>query len=368
MTTGAKKKKRPANLVPAEAMNLTLDLDPLMDGELEISFPPPPPDFPIYTQPTIDMATLPDDCVADVIANDVISVLIDSVTAVEVPTSSGTSDAVVSSICVYCHTEEAVPHDCGKIMCPSCITGHSCVFCPAVKCTGEHECNLCSKPLCKCSCKGLTMETILGAWGISREFDLTLAAANFYATYHYYLESENREPFDAVVQKIGPILRNYTAMVIGGELRHANQVMDEARTAFESNPPLKLCVSGLVGPRPVAWKRWQEYINEQGLVAALTVAIAGFNLFVWPTSVGGPRWAMLAERLIWFEEGKLTEALWIDLAFNAVHNGGSYFNKLPWSRHQLTLILDSNTHERWDTISDHCSSEVRQQLKGVELL
>ncbi len=127
------------------------------------------------------------------------------------------------------------------------------------------------------------------------------------------IRSEASERFQALVDEWDPILRAYTHMAVGGELRHHNAVGGNIMS----------------DDRDSAWTGWKLIFEAVG-PDALTDAAELFEEFSGG-SFGGEPWANACLILHARETGQIDPALFLDRIFNAQHNGGCLLNKVNWA-------------------------------------
>ncbi len=74
----------------------------------------------------------------------------------------------------------------------------------------------------------------------------------------------------------------------------------------------------------------------------LAEAVNGFEKFKWRGSMGGNKWAKIAEAALEYARGKLLDVRFIDLVFTLRHNGGRLFDKHAsfWCKPESVLGTD----------------------------
>ncbi len=77
-------------------------------------------------------------------------------------------------------------------------------------------------------------------------------------------------------------------------------------------------------------------------------------------------WANIAESLMYLERGEITPVMFLDMCWGLEHNGGAYFNKMPWNMQYLKRILDANLVGDMDTLLKHASETTRELYKNTQ--
>ena len=223
------------------------------------------------------------------------------------------------------------------------------------------NCMECGNHIDDCGCNDY--ETACDVWELPSQLSLKPLACDFYLLYDLYLDDKDDGRLDDFVQRWLPVFKNYTDMVIGGELRHNNR-----RGGFY-NPNLKemhdfLRTDGSdVYPRSTVWVAWNDFRARHG-IPALRWAQEVFHAF-GGGGYGGPLWANIAETLEYLEEGEISDVMFMDMVWGLQHNGGQYFSKLMWDMSGVTTILDSNLHGNMQLLLEDASYEVRKFYNEV---
>lgn len=161
----------------------------------------------------------------------------------------------------------------------------------------------------------------------------------------YPYNEEARERLKRIVEEIDPVFRGYVDMVVGGELRYHGATH----------------AAGLRKQRHQSWNAWRRIREDQGPQALLDAALL-FRRTRQGHSIGGERWAIIAETLHARVTNIITPELWLDRVFNLQHNGGIVLNKVSWKSdpHQLTKIIGpAHSRDRIDVLSWFATREVR---------
>jgi len=135
---------------------------------------------------------------------------------------------------------------------------------------------------------------------------------------------EARERLAEIVDQYDPVFRAYVDMVVGGELRYHGATH----------------AGGLRKQRHQSWNAWKRIREQQGPQALLDAAFL-FRRIKPGSSVGGEKWAVIAETLHARVTNQITPELWLDRVFALQHNGGIVLNKVSWldDPHRLTHYI-----------------------------
>ena len=194
---------------------------------------------------------------------------------------------------------------------------------------------------------------ILDQWGLPYELNVALVAADFYTYYRMSLAGYKPELLVAFLDEYLPIIRNYTDMVIGGELRHLNK---HDRYGLVKDKPLG-------GARHQAWEKWHGLRIEHG-ANILRDARDSFNSMGAHGSVGSKPWGNIADVLLAYEEGNISSVLFMDFAFGLEHNGGRYFNKIGgWKQQDVKRVLDANLADDPKGVARFASVDAKGEFK-----
>jgi hypothetical protein len=200
-----------------------------------------------------------------------------------------------------------------------------------------------------CSCQDFSEAQVSARdWQLPTKLPLAQLAAEFYILMDLYLKKTDEGRFTDFVTQWLPVFTNYTDMVLGGELRHGKGLLEQfSNCESESGPLVELIMHCLDARRGKAWYEWKAFRREHG-VSALVWAADCFRCFP-RSSMGGKRWATIADQLQYLEAGFTTPVLFMDTCWGLEHNGGCYFNKMPsWNRSGLREVLDANLREDMD--------------------
>jgi len=175
-------------------------------------------------------------------------------------------------------------------------------------------------------------------WGFdSKHYDPVTACAEFYLLsllescagphrdavqrhgYVSHLVSEARLVRRELISTWDSVLRRYVALAAWGEIRH-----HMAMKRYDGGASLGRSL------RPTAWVLGKQVEEQVGAVQAYRDLSDMFLEFGERSGYGGERWAqpcrILADRL----EGLINPEIFVDRCFTLEHNGGCFFNKLPW--------------------------------------
>ena len=203
------------------------------------------------------------------------------------------------------------------------------------------------------------------AWDLPNELNLTTIAADFYLLYNLNLDDCTQG--DKLVEfcnRYAPIFSRYTDMVVGGEIRHADDHVNRDGLPRSCEPLAEeiWAGDGWASGRARAWETWHDFRRTYG-TDALVWAARIFRRFR-SGGYGGSKWANIAEILAYYELGKLSSKMFMDFVWGLEHNGGSYFDKLNWNREQLRQVLDINLHGNVMDLMGLASKEVKEAYRG----
>jgi len=196
-----------------------------------------------------------------------------------------------------------------------------------------------------------------GYWQLDKTMNLNRTAADFYLLMDLSIEEEDEGRFQELMDWLLPQFLRYTDMAVGGELRHAANLLKSG-----SRVPKPLAYALTTGKIPQgrheAWKAWKFFRKTHGS-QALRWATMTFPKFKGG-AFGGKPWANIAKVLWMYETGTLTPVTFVDTCWGLQHNGGCYFDK-AWPVGNLKHILDANLHEDFDTLRSYASPSVRER-------
>lgn len=195
-------------------------------------------------------------------------------------------------------------------------------------------------------------------WGLPSRLNLATLAADFYLLYELALDGFDDGAFDAYIDRWLPTFKNYTDMVVGGELRHAMATGSSRIWTMKTTPLHDALKQGDLcsGERSAAWTEWHEFRQQHG-VDALVWAVKIYN--VWASDdYGGKKWASIADALLMVERGTTSPVTFIDMCWGLQHNGGAYFSKVDWSMFGLAVVLDANLNGKTKDVLKKASTEV----------
>lgn len=129
-----------------------------------------------------------------------------------------------------------------------------------------------------------------------------------------FLADEARTQLTALITEADAQLTGYMRMAMWGEARH--------HQALRNN-------QYLTADRWTAWLRGAQLEKEIGPECYTDLATLFLEL---GGSVGGRMWATAANLLAERMSGKISGLTWVDRILTLIHNGGSLFNKAPWSQ------------------------------------
>lgn len=201
-------------------------------------------------------------------------------------------------------------------------------------------------------------------WGfVSQNIDPVRTACDYYIllvirdalyehpdmTLHGF-NGEAAERLAEMVAEIDPVFVAYTDMVVGGELRYHGGTI----------------AGGLRRTRHQSWNAWKRIRQEQGPQALLDAAVL-FRRIKAGKSVGGEKWAVIAETLYARVTGQISPELFLDRVFNLQHNGGTVLNKVEWAGNPYDLQKfvgpwHASDPPRIDALSAFASSGVNRLL------
>ncbi len=222
---------------------------------------------------------------------------------------------------------------------------------------GSNECPVC----CGCCGCGYYGNVAPEEWGLPQGLNLVPLAADFYLLYELSLDGLDEGRFRAWMDENLPIFKNYTDMVIGGEIRHAPSHFLNKHKALPESPLRTLLEDELGGiERTSAWEAWYEFRQEHG-TKALEWITEVYNK--WPSAVGqgygGRAWASISDALWMLETGITSPVAFVDMCWGLQHNGGTYFNKLDWL-YNVESVLTANLREDTTTVLRYATSEVQR--------
>ena len=207
---------------------------------------------------------------------------------------------------------------------------------------------------------GKEYTNLLKSWDVPYALNVTRVAADFYLLYQMHLDGENQEMLDSFLKKVVPIFVNYTDMAIGGELRHVYSRVNTAKAFKDGEVGLEYdkLIQRCDVSRANAWRQWKVSRDEQGL-AAVEACRDYFNLMGMRVGFGGKLWGNIADTLLMYLKGELSDVLFLDLCFGLEHNGGKYLNKIGgWYYGKLVAVLDANLAGNMDYLKTLASKEV----------
>jgi len=220
------------------------------------------------------------------------------------------------------------------------------------------ECSQCECQSCMCG------DIALDAWQVPTNVNVAQLAADFYLVLR--LELSGKITRTHVLDLLEPIklaLTTYTSMIIGSELRH----FTEFRHCFTETGPLEkhMQESGIHhnASRGGSCMWWHTYVNDIGLAESLTQAVELFGPRNY-SGYGGRRWGQIAELLLWFVTGDISLVTYVNLSWNLVHNGGTYFDKIEnyfnaaWTTSHLWEVLEANKLEDVKTLQAQASPHI----------
>ena len=126
------------------------------------------------------------------------------------------------------------------------------------------------------------------------------------------------------IKEAVPVLVAYAHAACGGELRYHPDVASASPT---------------VKTRKNAWVAWRAIWEKHGDAALIEMA----KLFrtMKGGSIGGERWAVAADILLAYHQGKLgptpesNDKMFVDRVLALEHNGGCFLNKRVWINHRV---------------------------------
>ena len=189
----------------------------------------------------------------------------------EVPKLPTTGTVAESTTCKHCDMTLEEHDECSH--CSQCTSICSCVRCEGCD-SYNCCCNTCgecgeNEDDCECSHGPDEYEVAVTNWLLPGHYNLDKSAANFYLLYDLWLDGKDEGEFQKFADELLTIFKNYTDMVVGGELRHASRGAE--LTALESRKemaPLLACLhnemDGHNFNRGSAWETWQPFREEHG--------------------------------------------------------------------------------------------------------
>lgn len=204
-------------------------------------------------------------------------------------------------------------------------------------------------------------------WELDKGMDIKRTASDFYLLYDLYIDELDNGHFEELMKYVLPQFVKYTDMAVGGELRHARNMV---KANMRIPAPLRVALKwkaihekpqfGISTDRHEAWKQWKYFRRHFGNVSLLW-AEKTFPLFRHG-AFGGPRWANIAKTLRKFVTGEYTPIMFIDTCWGLQHNGGSYFNK-AWSTNGIKDVLDANQRGDYSKLCNYASPAVAEFYK-----
>ena len=196
-----------------------------------------------------------------------------------------------------------------------------------------------------------------GHWQLDPDMNLKRTAADFYLLMDLNIDEEDEGRFQELMDWLLPQFIRYTDMAVGGELRHAANMLKSG-----SKCPLPLAMALNTGKIPQgrheAWKAWKFFRKTHGS-QALRWAQITFPRFK-SNAFGGKPWANIANILWQYETGALTPVAFVDTCWGLEHNGGCYFDK-AWTVSNMKEILDANLHQNFALLRSYASPSVRER-------
>ena len=190
-------------------------------------------------------------------------------------------------------------------------------------------------------------------WDIDSALGLNEACATFYLLLDLSLDGMDEGKFDSLCHYLLQQFASYTDMVVGGELRHANnKINDKAEIPAKLRIALKSVMR--TDSRSEAWLAWYHLRRTYGTIA-LEWADHTFRLFKGG-GYGGPKWGNIASHLLKLERKEFSGPVFIDFCWGLEHNGGNYFNKV-WSP-PATELLDAKRESDMETICRYAPKEL----------
>lgn len=173
-------------------------------------------------------------------------------------------------------------------------------------------------------------------------------AIRFYHALHHNLQDR--------INDLAETLSYYTLLTVLGELRHTlshtcnsarrDTLLEKLKALGVSVLPTKLERELYIEQEVVPWVVKHPSPARMSRVLQLTRAV--FNTLKWSSSYGGPKWGAITSHLLAYIAGEMSSELFLDGCFNLQHNGGSFFNKVPWmsfstadERLALSTFLDT---------------------------
>lgn len=174
------------------------------------------------------------------------------------------------------------------------------------------------------------------------------------------------EELEALVEKLDPILVNYTHLACAGEVRH-HRAFSDRRNTLHSN-------------RETAWVDWRTIYETVGVEAIMDM----HSLFLEFSgdAYGGPKWAMACKVLYQRLTGKLgpnekiNKKIFVDRVWTLEHNGGCLLNKISWAvkngRHwslsQIKTVLDAHANDDWMSLYRTSAPSVQALFRKYVIL
>ena len=249
-------------------------------------------------------------------------------------------------------------------------TCYNCGACEVLGC-GCYDCDGCGMPNDDCECENCMEcgdpvddcgcdqpDDACRIWELPLYLKLRPLACDFYLLYDLYLDDKDDGRLDDFGQRWLPVFKNYTDMVVGGELRHSNRRGDFCNPDLEHMSDFLRTDGSGYHNRSAVWCAWNDFRARHGIVA-LRWAQEVFHSF-HGSGYGGPLWANITETLEYLEEGEITSVMFMDMVWGLQHNGGQYFSKLPWDMGGVVSILDANLKGNMNELLEDASYEVKQ--------
>ena len=196
-------------------------------------------------------------------------------------------------------------------------------------------------------------------WGLnSRDWNLRKAACDYYLLLLATLYDEDKysDYSKYMTDRLVTQFTRYTDMAIGGEIRHMTH-----RTHLPTRLRHALADGTLANGRNSAWEGWYWLRKRYGTVALRWIVKAYNEGFRWKSGYGGEPWGNIAKTLLLWEEGKISDTVFVDTCWGLQHNGGKYFDKW-WSTGGLQYSLDSNQEGNYCALIPQASTRVRQLI------
>tara|TARA_R110000824_G_scaffold238121_4_gene426873 strand:+ start:893 stop:1654 length:762 start_codon:yes stop_codon:yes gene_type:complete len=202
-----------------------------------------------------------------------------------------------------------------------------------------------------------------GDWGLDANMNLSRTAADFYLLYDLYIDELDEGYFQELMDYVLPQFVKYTDMALGGEIRHARDMVAPSKIPAPLQKAVKWKIEsqkpqfGLSNNRHQAWAAWRFFRKQFGNVALIWAeqTFVSFKVHAF----GGPRWANIAKTLRLYVTGEYSPIMFVDTCWGLQHNGGSYFNK-AWTIGNLKSVLDANQSEKYENLLPLASPAVSE--------